>query len=225
MTCDYETIETHLGDCLRHADNLDIHSDNFFPVTLLDRIFHYSEEKHGTEMEGGRKIHRNFHGHDFDRWIDNLIARTSLSLLGEDGEVKEVELVDIDSLEIGYRDGEVAVVLPDETRGTLLDDAGVPAHAESLEELGVVLDISDMFDMPPVDSDAEQYLGFGTLAQIVRVVCERSGLRLEDGKMSAADLSERIFRHFSDELVALIPSLWNDMEHVAHYARCRVTAI
>ncbi len=222
MTLDYENIETHLGDYLRHADNLDIHSDHFFPITLLDRIFHYSEHQHGTEIEGGKKIHRNFHGHDFDRWIDNLIARTKLDLHDSDGETATVELVDIDAFSIGNADGEVLVTLPDETTYTLLDHNGNKLQAHELEDLGVELDISEMFNRPPVDSDSEQYMGFGTLAQIVRVVCERSGLKLEDGKMTAADLSERIFRHFHDELLPLIPSLWNDMEHIAHYARCRI---
>lgn len=222
MTFDYENIETHLGEYLRHADNLDIHSDHFFPITLLDRIFHYSEQQHGTEIEGGKKIHRNFHGHDFDRWIDNLIARTHLPLIDDEGNTETVELVDIDSFTVGTPGAEVLVTLPDETTYTLLDRDGKPLQAHELEDLGVELDISDMFDRPPVDNDSEQYLGFGTLAQIVRVVCERSGLKLEEGKMTAADLSERIFRHFRDELLPLIPSLWNDMEHIAHYAHCTI---
>ena len=217
-TLDYETIEERLGETLRKSDNLDIHADHFFPVTLLNRIFHYSEEIHGKEMEGKRVIHRNFHGHDFDRWVDNLIARTRLTLLDSEWNVEHVDLVDTDSMTIGNPDSEITVTLPDETEYTLVDDENNPIKADTVEDLSLIMDISHMFDRPPVDNDAEQYLGFGTLAQIVRVVCDRTGLKVDDGRMSPQELSERIFNHFQKELLPLIPSLWNDMEHIAHYA-------
>ncbi|MDE6085040.1 MAG: hypothetical protein K2G40_01385 [Muribaculaceae bacterium] len=225
QTLDYETIETHLGDSLRKSDNLDIHADHFFPITLLNRIFHYSEENHGTEMEGGRVIHRNFHGHDFDRWIDNLVARTRINLSDQEGNIEHIDLVDIDSMTISDNNDEVIITLPDETEYVLVDNENRPVKAEKLEDLHLSLDISHMFDRPPVDNDAEQYLGFGTLAQIVRVVCERTGLKVNDERMSPQELSERIFRHFNNELLPLIPSLWNDMEHIAHYGKPEISGL
>lgn len=224
-TLDYETIEERLGNSLRQSDNLDIHADHFFPITLLNRIFHYSEENHGKEMDGNRVIHRNFHGHDFDRWVDNLIARTRLTLRDSEQNIEHIDLVDIDSVTIGNPDGEVIITLPDETDYILVNDDNEPIKANSLDDLKLHLDISYMFDRPPVDNDAEQYLGFGTLAQIVRVVCERTGLKIDDERMSAQELSERIFNHFHKELLPLIPSLWNDMEHIAHYAKPEIKGL
>lgn len=214
---DYESIEIYLGDRLRRADNLDIHADHFFPVTLLDKLFHYSEEVNGTERDGSnRSLHRNFHGHDFDRWIDNIVARTQLQLLDDDDNRDRVSLLDIDAMSIGGTDGRVTVTLPDGTSYTLLAPDGRPIAATSLHDLSIRLDLSTMFSRPPVDSDSEPYLGFGRLAHIVRVVCDKSGIDV--AKVDRHDLSARIFEHFKHEMLPLIPSLWNDMEHIMHYA-------
>ena len=153
-TLDYESIEIYLGDRLRRNDNLDIHGDNFFPVSLLDRLFHYSESERGTERDNhGRPVHRNFHGHDFDRWVDNLVARTRLSLADEDGSRASVDLVDIDALTFDDS-GYITVTLPDETSYTLIGPDGQPLIAQSIDRLAVTLDISTMFNRPPVDCDS-----------------------------------------------------------------------
>lgn len=216
-TLDYESIEIYLGDRLRRSDNLDIHADHFFPVSLLDKLFHFSEHERGTENDArGHAVHRNFHGHDFDRWIDNLVARTKLPLADDDGERADIDLVEIDSMT--FEPGApVTVTLPDETVYTLLDADGHPLVADSIDRLAISLDISSMFNRPPVDSDSEPYLGFGTVAHIVRVVCDKSGI--DPVKVDAAMLTDRLFAHFKLEMLPLIPSLWNDMEHVMHYAR------
>ncbi|MDE6154070.1 MAG: hypothetical protein K2G21_08000 [Muribaculaceae bacterium] len=215
-TLDYESIEIYLGDRLRRNDNLDIHGDNFFPVSLLDKLFHYSESKRGTEHDShGRPVHRNFHGHDFDRWVDNLVARTRLSLADEDGSRATVDLVDIDAFTFDDR-GYITVTLPDETSYTLMGSDGHPLIAGSIDNLAVMLDISTMFNRPPVDSDSEPYLGFGTIAHIVRVVCERSGI--DSSTVEPHQFTDRLFEHFKREMLPLIPSLWNDMEHIMHYA-------
>ena len=213
---DYESIEIYLGDRLRRSDNLDIHADHFFPVTLLDKLFHYSEAVNGTERDGSnRSLHRNFHGHDFDRWIDNIVARTQLQLLDDENNRDQVALLDIDAMSMGDS-GVVTVVLPDETSYTLVLPDGRELSARSLNDLEIRLDLSRMFSCPPVDSDSEPYMGFGQLAHIVRVVCDKSGIDVT--KVDQHDLSGRIFEHFKNELLPLIPSLWNDMEHVMHYA-------
>lgn len=217
-TIDYESAETCLGDRLRLSDNLDIHADHFFPVSLLDRLFHYSEQACGTETDSmNRTVHRNFHGHDFDRWIDNLVARTRIDLADDGGNIVTAELVDIDAMTFGC-DRTVTVTLPDETRYTLVEhDSGSPLLADSIARLEIHLDISGMFDRPPVDGDSGPYLGFGTIAHVVRVVCDKNGIDMS--RVNATELSERIFRHFRQEMLPLIPSLWNDMEHIMHYAR------
>lgn len=213
---DYETIEISLGDRLRRQDCLDIHADRFFPVTILDMLFHYSEELTGTEIgDKNRLLHRNFHGHDFDRWIDNLIAKTRIHIADEDGNIESVELVDVDSM---LFDGEtILVTLPDNTRHTLLiKGTKDPLRAASIDEIKLQVDLDSMFNHPPVDEDAEPYLGFGPLAHIVRVVCDKSGI--DPVKVNCTELSERIFSHFKNEMLPLIPSMWNDMEHILHYA-------
>ncbi len=212
---DYEAIEIYLGDYLRRADNLDIHADHFFPVSLLDKLFHYSEEVNGTESDGIRRVHRNFHGHDFDRWIDNIVARTRLQLMDEDNNRDEVQLLDIDAFSI-TPDCYVSVTMPDETVYTLLGPDGYQLKASSLGDLALRLDLSAMFNRPPVDDDAEPYLGFGTLAHIVRVVCDKSNI--DPVKAKGHELSLKIFEHFKNEMLPLIPSLWNDMEHIMNYA-------
>lgn len=226
-TLDYESIEIYLGDRLRRSDCIDIHSDHFFPVTLLDGLFHYSERTQGKAVdEHNRTVHRNFHGHDFDRWIDNLVARTRLTVADDcdSHEIERIELVDIDSMTLGEDDDRVTVTLPDETTYTLLQaDGKAPLRAASLDELTITFDLSGLFNAPPVDSDASQYMGFGMLAHIIRVVCERSGI--DPAKADAADLSHKILAHFKDELTSLIPSLWNDMEHIAHYTRLTLTRV
>lgn len=221
-TLDYESIETSLGDKLRLSDNLDIHADHFFPVSLLDKLFHYSEMSRGTERDGlNRTVHRNFHGHDFDRWIDNIVAHTRLDIIDEEGTTETVDLIDIDSMTFND-DHTVTVTLPDETSYTLLDsDTRRPLQAGSINDISVDLDLSAMFEHPPVDSDSEPYLGFGPVAHIVRVVCDKSGIT--PSKVNATDLSGRIFGHFRHEMLPLIPSLWNDMEHIMHYGRPRLT--
>lgn len=212
---DYESIETHLGDQLRHSDCLDIHADRFFPVTLLDLLFHYSEQQLGSEIDSDSRIlHRNFHGHDFDRWIDNLVAKTKLKLVDEERNIETVELIDIDS--VIFDSNSVFVNLPDETRYTLLNDHGSQFVASNLEQVGIHLDLASMFDHGPVDEDSEPYLGFGPLAHIIRVVCDKSGI--DPARVKADELSQRIFNHFKNEMLPLIPSLWNDMEHILHYA-------
>lgn len=221
---DYESIEIYLGDRLRRADCLDVHADHFFPVTLLDKLFHYSEECQGRALdEKGRAIHRNFHGHDFDRWIDNMVAHTRLTLAPEEpGEKPEtVELIDIDSIAFDEATGAVEVRLPDDTAYQLMDEAtGTPMVARALDELEVEIDIAGLFDRPPVDGDAERYMGFGMLAHVMRVACEKSGI--DPAKVDPRRLSEQLFAHFKDELLELIPSLWNDMEHVLHYTKPRL---
>lgn len=216
-TLDYELVETYLGDLLRGSDNLDIHADHFFPVTLLDLLFHYSESERGTERDmAGHMVRRNFHGHDFDRWIDNLVAATQLTLADDDGTTCSVQLVDIDSMAFDSDSGVVTVTLPDETTYTLLGDDGCALIAPCLNDLAISMDISRMFDHAPVDEDSEPYLGFGTLAHIVRVVADKSGI--DPAKADAANLSRRLFQHFKNEMLPLVPSLWNDMEHIMHYA-------
>lgn len=216
-TLDYESIETALGDRLRRSDDLNIHGDNFLPVSLLDKLFHYSEQELGTELDGsGRTVHRNFHGHDFDRWIDNLVARTRIPLAGDNGEHTAVELVDIDSMTFDG-EGNVTVTLPDDTTYTLLADDGSQLLARGIDDLEARLDLTTMFSHPPVDSDSEPYLGFGTVAHIMRVVCDKSGI--DATKVNAHELSARVFEHFKHEMLPLVPSLWNDMEHIMHYAR------
>lgn len=223
-TLDYESVEIYLGDRLRRSDCLDIHSDHFFPVSLLDELFHYSERSQGTVLdERKRTVHRNFHGHDFDRWIDNLVAQTELVLAPESGScgIDHIRLVDIDSMTIGGAGGVVTVTLPDETTYTLLESDGLTSlKVYSIDDLTIKLDISGLFDEPPVDSDASQYMGFGMIAHILRVVCERSGIDV--AKVAPGELSHRLFAHFKDELLGLIPSLWNDMEHIAHYGHPRL---
>lgn len=217
-TLDYESIETHLGDRLRQADNLDIHADHFFPVSLLDKLFHFSEKSRGSLTDPqGRCIHHNFHGHDFDRWIDNLVAATRICLLDSDGNRESVALVDIDSMTFGNNDATVTVTLPDETSYTLMDrDFISPITAKRLEDLDIILDLKEMFGRPPVDNDSDPYMGFGAIAHIVRVVCEKSGV--EPSRVDPHALSSRLFDHFGNEMLPLIPSLWNDMEHIMHYA-------
>lgn len=221
-TLDYESIETSLGDKLRLSDNLDIHADHFFPVSLLDKLFHYSEQSRGTERDGlNRTVHRNFHGHDFDRWIDNIVAHTRLDIIDDEGSASTIDLIDIDSLTFND-DHTVTVTLPDETSHTLLDSGTRhPLYAGSINDISVNLDLSAMFEYPPTDSDSEPYLGFGPVAHIVRVVCDKSGIT--PSKVNANELSDRIFGHFRNEMLPLIPSLWNDMEHIMHYGRPRLT--
>ena len=221
---DYESAETYFGDRLRLSDNLDIHADHFFPVSLLDKLFHYSEQSRGTERDSlNRTVHRNFHGHDFDRWIDNIIARTKIDIIDDEGTVETADLVDIDALTFNS-DHTVTVTLPDETSYTLADSTDHrPLQAAGIEDLSVNLDLSTMFDRPPVDSDSEPYLGFGTIAHIVRVVCEKSGI--DPSQTDAVKLSDRIFENFRNEMLPLIPSLWNDMEHIMHYARPTLTQV
>ena len=161
-------------------------------------------------------MHRNFHGHDFDRWIDNLVARTRLPLADDDGELTEVELVDIDAMTFDGA-GNIIVTLPDDTEYTLMAPDGEPLTALGVDELEVAVSLETMFSHPPVDSDSEPYLGFGTLAHIQRVVCDNSGI--DATKVDPHELSARIFEHFKHEMLPLVPSLWNDMEHIMHYAR------
>lgn len=218
---DYEMVETLLGDKLRRSDNLDIHADHFFPVSLLDMLFHYSESVHGREPEGdGRYVHRNFHGHDFDRWIDNIVAGTRLCLVDEEGNRKQVSLIDIASMTVDGT-GPVTVTLDDDTLYRLASPGYTPVVVHDASELTPELDIENMFDKPPVDSDSEPYMGFGLLAHVVRVVADKSGM--DPARVDARAFSERLFEHFKDELLSLIPSLWNDMEHIMHYAKCRLT--
>ncbi|MDE5607816.1 MAG: hypothetical protein K2I64_02645 [Muribaculaceae bacterium] len=214
-TLDYESIEIYLGDRLRRADCLDVHADHFFPVTLLDHIFHYSEEVNGSVSDGARVVHRNFHGHDFDRWIDNLVARTRLHITPAAEGHDVVELLDIDSM-IFSEDSSVTVNLPDDTSHQLVDfSSGEPLRATSLDDLSVSIDLAGLFHRPPVDADSEPYMGFGMLAHVVRTVCDKSGI--DPAAVDPAKLSDRIFDHFKNELLDLIPSLWNDMEHILHY--------
>lgn len=215
-TLDYETIEIYLGDRLRSADCLDVHADHFFPVTLLDRLFHYSEDINGHATDDrNRMLHRNFHGHDFDRWIDNLVARTALTLSSEEG-IERIDLIDIDSMTVGADDDRIIVALPDETEYTLLTaDGTAPLRAPELDRLTLSLDLANLFERAPVDADSERYMGFGMIAHVVRTVCEKSAI--DPAKVDARQLSDRIFAHFKDELLPLIPSLWNDMEHILHY--------
>ena len=214
-TLDYESVEIYLGDHLRRADCLDVHADHFFPVTILDRLFHYSEQLNGSVSDGSRMVHRNFHGHDFDRWIDNLVARTRLYVSPAAAGHGAIELLDIDSMT--FEPGEpVAVTLPDETTHTLLTaPMGDPLAASSLDELSIGIDLAGLFHKAPVDADAEPYMGFGLLAHVVRTVCEKSGI--EPSKVDPVKLSDRIFDHFKNELLEHIPSFWNDMEHILHY--------
>ncbi len=221
-TLDYESIETSLGDKLRLSDNLDIHADHFFPVSLLDKLFHYSEQSRGTERDYlNRTVHRNFHGHDFDRWIDNIVAHTRLDIIDDEGSARMIDLIDIDSLTFND-DHTITATLPDETKYTLLDsDTHRPLQADNINDISVNLDLSTMFERPPVDSDSEPYLGFGPIAHIVRVVCDKSDIT--PSKVNATELSDRIFAHFKHEMLPLIPSLWNDMEHIMHYGRPRLS--
>lgn len=219
-TLDYESIEIYLGDHLRRADCLDVHADHFFPVTLLNRIFHYSEDRYGKATDAdNRLVHRNFHGHDFDRWIDNLVARTLLHIdPPAAGDHPTVELIDIDSIRFGNEGGEIVVTLPDDTSHRLLaNDSTEPLRATTVEALSVEIDLSGLFHRQPVDADSDPYMGFGLLAHVVRTVCDKSGI--DPKGVDPVKLSDRIFDHFKEELLDLIPSLWNDMEHIAHYAR------
>lgn len=207
---DYESIEEHLVSCLKGGDNLDVHSDAFFPVTLLDLLFHYSE----LSTRPGEP--RNFHGHDFDRWLDNCVAATCLPLLTADGHRRTERLVDIDS--VGFDNARhLTVTLPDGTHHLLLDAGGEPLTATSLDNIDINMPLEEMFGRHPVDADSEPFQGFGVLAHIVRVVCEKSNI--DPAKADARVLSQRIFDHFKDAMLPLIPALWNDMEHIEHYAR------
>lgn len=219
MVLDYEAIEEHLGNVLRHSDNLDVHSDSFFPVSLLDALFHYSEEACGHDRDAtNRVVHNNFHGHDFDRWIDNMVAKVRLPLDG--GGV--VSLVEIDSFTIA--EGRVIVTLPSEKEHLLLESPdGAPMVVNRLEDLSIALDIAVMFEHPAVDDDADPYEGFGALARIVRVVSEKTGMDL--AQVNAHDFSEKLLKHFGQEMLPLIPSLWNDMEHIYHFGRPRLATI
>lgn len=221
---DYESIEIYLGDRLRRSDNLDIHADHFFPVSILDLLFHFSEKSHGTETDGrGHALHRNFHGHDFDRWIDNLVAHTRLYISDDAGNNEEITLVDIDAMTFDSNLGIVTVTLPDETNYTLMTPGyRSPLQARSIDDLDIAVDIKGMFDKPPVDNDSDPYMGFGAIAHIVRVVCDKSGI--DPAKVDAHMLSQRIFDHFRYEMLPLIPSLWNDMDHIMHYATPGITA-
>lgn len=222
-TLDYESIEIYLGERLRRADCLDIHTDHFFPVTLLDMLFHYSEKAAGTGVDSdGRPVHRNFHGHDFDRWIDNLVARTLLDGTDARGNAVRTELIDIDSMTLGDGEGDaVDIAMPDGTAFRLLDAAtGAPLATPEIDALDIAVDLAGLFDRPPVDADSERYMGFGLLAHILRVACERTGI--DPARVDARLLSERIFAHFKDEMLPLIPSLWNDMEHLLHYTHPRI---
>lgn len=213
---DYETLEIYLGERLNASDCLDIHSDEFFPVSLLRQLFHYSEES----RPDGAPV--NYHGHDFDRWVDNCVAATRLHLINDKGDERQVTLVDIDGLEF-VSDGTIKVILPDETEWTLLIEQGeIPLTASSLSDLDFSMPLEEMFKYHPVDDDSEGYTGFGVLAHLIRVVCERSGI--DPAVVDQRQLSERIFAHFKDELLPLIPVLWNDMEHIEHYTHPSIVA-
>ncbi len=222
---DYESIEIYLGDRLRRADCLDVHADHFFPVTLLDHIFHYSEQINGAVTDGSsRVIHRNFHGHDFDRWIDNLVARTRLHVEPGVAGHDIIELLDIDSIAFDGSDAGVTVILPDDTTHRLLtSDSRERVRATSLDDLAVSIDLAGLFHRPPVDNDSEPYMGFGLLAHVVRTVCDKSGI--DPTAVDPVKLSDRIFDHFKNELLEHIPSFWNDMEHILHYCHPELHAV
>lgn len=223
-TYDYETLEEHLGAILRKSDNIDFHSDNFFPVSLLDKLFHFSEKLSVIENRHEKNSFKNFHGHDFDRWIDNMIASTSLLLQDDNKEITEINLIDIDCININEETGETTVVLPNETIYRLMAKTGETDRHEmklhSLEEMSVSLDLSGV-SYDAVTDDNEPYQGFGGLAHVFRVVCEKSSIN--PTSVNAAKLSDKIFELLKFELLPLIPSLWNDMEIIYDTVRAELT--
>lgn len=214
ITVDYETLEEHLGNRLRSADNLDYSSEEFFPVSLIDMLFHFSEKLSVVENRREKGGFKNFHGHDFDRWIDNMIASTPVFIEDEEGDITKVTLVDIDSMVIDAVSGKVTITLPDETSYR----AVIPVDSTHYEQmmLKTLDDLSVSLDLPAVErlftpnEDNEIYEGFGQVAHIVRLIAEKSGIDIN--RVDRAVLSKKLFEVFKFELLPLIPSIWNDME-------------
>lgn len=210
---DYESIEEYLGNRLRTADNLDYHSDEFFPVSLLDMLFHFSEKLSIVENRHDKGSFKNFHGHDFDRWIDNLVASATLTIEDDENEASEIKLIDIDSIRINP-DGDTTVMLPDETVYNVINITdGISRQKvsiNSVQQLDISLDLKNIISQAANNEDEEEYQAFGSLAHVVRVVCEKNSIN--PAEIDGRRLSEKIFEIFKFELLPLIPSLWNDME-------------
>lgn len=223
---DYETIEEHLGNILRRSDNLDFHSENFFPVSIIDMLFHFSEKLSEIEKRRDSKSFRNFHGHDFDRWIDNMIADIPL-YLKDDDEICKVKLIDIDCISINLTTCEVSVTLPDETTYAMLfiDSTGnyKPLMLKNIEELTIHLDIAPVYSLFTPNEDNENYDGFGSIAHLIRVVCEKSNTTPDS--VDKYMLSNKIFNVFKFELLPLIPSIWNDMEVIYDTVKPQLTHV
>lgn len=210
---DYESIEEYLGNRLRAADNLDYHSDEFFPVSLLDMLFHFSEKLSIVENRHDKGSFKNFHGHDFDRWIDNLVASATLAIEDDENEASEIKLIDIDCIRI-VPDGDTTVMLPDETVYNIINITdGISRQKvsiNSIQQLDISLELKNIISQTANNEEDEAYQAFGSLAHVVRVVCEKNSINPCD--IDCRRLSEKIFEIFKFELLPLIPSLWNDME-------------
>ncbi len=204
-TVDYESLETLLGQQLRQSDNYDLDQEHFFPIGFLDRLTHFSQNLSVVENRHDDKIELNYHGDDFDRWVDNMVSATHV-YLKPDGAEEVCDTCLSDILEITLNsDKTVSATLFDETSASAVNSDGSPLTADNVESLCLAIDLDYGRQSSPLKS--LEYLAslFYRAGRSMKMnICNSNRDRFIDP----------IFNFFKFDMVRLVPELLGDLEQI-----------
>lgn len=203
MTLDYESLETLLGNRFRVSDNYDMDRDLFFPVSFLDRLFHFAQDLATVENRRDSRVKVQAFGRYFDIWVDDMVAKTRLHVnKGDNGAV--VRLIDVACMKF-LESGEVYAHV-DGVEHLVTDEHGFPLRAYSPDDLALEIETSNTFD-----SEFPETLEY--LASFF--IRAAAGLKTEVNNTAAPRLADMLFDHFKFDLVPLVPDLFEDLSLIA----------
>ncbi len=213
MFADYETLETHLGNHLRRADNYDMNEDLFFPVQFLDRLFHFAEDlsvvenRHNPELEVLRS------GRNFDLWIDDMVANAVIYLSDENSVAPmEVKLIDIESFTV--KDNNIVATTADGDFMVVGND-GEPLIVNKIEDLKLNVETVGSFD------EEERPESLEYLASIF--IRAAQSMKTEVSNDTSGRIVDPIYNFFKYDLAKIVPDLYEDLCLISEKKILRLT--
>ncbi len=214
MFADYETLETHLGNHLRRADNYDMNEDLFFPIQFLDRLFHFAEDLSVVENRRNPEVEVLHFGRDFDIWIDDMVANAVIYLADENTVAPmEVKLIDVQSFRVNASGNIIATT--DDGEFIVIGNDGEPISVTKIEDLCLNIETVKSFD----EEERPETLEY--LASIF--IRAAQSMKTEVSNKTTHKFVNPIYEYFKYDLAKLVPALMDDLMLISENKMLKLT--
>lgn len=199
----YEELETAIGNIFRKQDNYDMADNHFFPISFLDRLTHFAQDLSVVENRQNPEIKTNDYGATFDIWVDNMAAKTLITLRTESGETVTLPLIEIYGMQF-CDDGTILARTGETSLFTVVGEDGQPLRCASPDDFRIKIMTAYSKGEPLEDLE-------GLASLFIRA---GRAMKIEISNETRPLFEDKIFRHFKFELIPMIPYIQENLETI-----------